>query len=65
MAGADAKDGEVWQAYEGYFRAAPEIVFEWNDRETTARGWLVINSLKGGAAGGGTGPRVRRHPRRL
>ena len=58
MAGADAKDGEVWQAYEAYFRAAPEIVFEWNDRETPARGWLVINSLKGGAAGGGTRMRV-------
>ena len=58
MAGTDAKDGEVWQSYEGYFRAAPEIVFEWNDRETAARGWLVINSLKGGAAGGGTRMRV-------
>ncbi|GCD78024.1 amino acid dehydrogenase [Thermaurantimonas aggregans] len=33
---------------------APEIVFEWNDQETEARGWVVINSLKGGAAGGGT-----------
>lgn len=32
----------------------PEIVFEWNDSETEARGWAVINSLKGGAAGGGT-----------
>ncbi len=54
MAGADARDGEVWTNYQEYFRAAPEIVFEWNDRETAARGWLVINSLKGGAAGGGT-----------
>jgi glutamate dehydrogenase (NAD(P)+) len=33
---------------------APEIVFEWNDSETPARGWVVINSLRGGAAGGGT-----------
>lgn len=33
---------------------APEIVFEWHDAETTARGWVVINSLRGGAAGGGT-----------
>ena len=32
----------------------PEIVFEWNDPETGARGWAVINSLRGGAAGGGT-----------
>ena len=33
---------------------SPEIVFEWKDRETEAEGWLVINSLRGGAAGGGT-----------
>ncbi|MBX2842911.1 MAG: amino acid dehydrogenase [Flammeovirgaceae bacterium] len=32
----------------------PEIVFEWHDRETEAKGWVVINSLRGGAAGGGT-----------
>ncbi len=33
---------------------APEIVFEWHDSETPAKGWVVINSLRGGAAGGGT-----------
>ncbi len=32
----------------------PEIVFEWNDAPTGAKGWVVINSLRGGAAGGGT-----------
>ncbi len=32
----------------------PEIVFEWNDTLTDATGWIVINSLRGGAAGGGT-----------
>ncbi len=32
----------------------PEIVFEWKDSETEAEGWVVINSLKGGSAGGGT-----------
>lgn len=32
----------------------PEIVFEWQDAETEAEGWVVINSLRGGAAGGGT-----------
>jgi glutamate dehydrogenase/leucine dehydrogenase len=32
----------------------PEIVFEWKDAETEATGWVVINSLRGGAAGGGT-----------
>jgi len=32
----------------------PEIVFNWKDHETGAEGWTVINSLRGGAAGGGT-----------
>ncbi len=36
----------------------PEIVFEWKDQETSAEGWVVINSLRGGAAGGGTRMRV-------
>lgn len=34
--------------------ARPEIVFEWKDAESEAEGWIVINSLRGGAAGGGT-----------
>ncbi|QIE60317.1 amino acid dehydrogenase [Rasiella rasia] len=37
-----------------YEEKAPEIVFHWNDAETEAEGWTVINSLRGGAAGGGT-----------
>jgi len=32
----------------------PEIIFHWKDQETEAEGWTVINSLRGGAAGGGT-----------
>lgn len=31
-----------------------EVTFEWKDPLSDARGWTVINSLKGGAAGGGT-----------
>jgi glutamate dehydrogenase/leucine dehydrogenase len=31
-----------------------EIVFHWHDSQTEAKGWVVINSLRGGAAGGGT-----------
>ncbi len=31
-----------------------EIIFNWKDAETEAEGWTVINSLRGGAAGGGT-----------
>ena len=37
-----------------YEEKDPEIVFHWNDPETDAEGWTVINSLRGGAAGGGT-----------
>jgi len=37
-----------------YINEPPQIVFEWHDTETSARGWVVINSLKNGAAGGGT-----------
>lgn len=41
-----------------YEKKQPEIVFEWKDPETEAEGWVVINSLRGGAAGGGTRMRV-------
>lgn len=37
-----------------YEEKQPEIVFEWKDKESEAEGWAVINSLRGGAAGGGT-----------
>ncbi len=37
-----------------YENKTPEIVFNWRDSETEAEGWTVINSLRGGAAGGGT-----------
>lgn len=41
-----------------YEHKQPEVVFEWKDAETEAEGWVVINSLRGGAAGGGTRMRV-------
>lgn len=37
-----------------YKNKRPEVVFEWKDPFTEAEGWVVINSLRGGAAGGGT-----------
>ena len=46
---------DLLKAYEN---RAPEIVFAWQDSETEARGWVVINSLRGGAAGGGTRMRI-------
>ena len=36
----------------------PELVFEWQDPHTSAKGWIVINSLRGGAAAGGTRMRI-------
>jgi glutamate dehydrogenase/leucine dehydrogenase len=42
---------DLLKAYEN---RKPEIVFSWHDSETEAKGWIVINSLRGGAAGGGT-----------
>ncbi|MFN0034166.1 MAG: Glu/Leu/Phe/Val dehydrogenase dimerization domain-containing protein [Saprospiraceae bacterium] len=37
-----------------YKEKKPEIIFEWHDEKTGAEGWIVINSLRNGAAGGGT-----------
>lgn len=42
------------EALKRFENKRPEIVFEWKDSETEAEGWVVINSLRGGAAGGGT-----------
>ncbi len=44
----------LWRRYSEFLRRSPLVVLEWADSETEARGWLVINSLRGGAAGGGT-----------
>ncbi len=41
----------AWKEFEN---RKPEVVFHWRDTETEAEGWAVINSLRGGAAGGGT-----------
>jgi glutamate dehydrogenase/leucine dehydrogenase len=46
---------DLLKAYE---EKSPEIVFEWKDPFTDAEGWVVINSLRGGAAGGGTRMRL-------
>jgi hypothetical protein len=42
----------------------PEVVFEWKDAESDAEGWVVINSLRGGAAGKAwTSVRLSRSPK--
>ena len=45
---------EIKELITQYESTSPEIIFEWNDSKTNARGWIVINSLRGGASGGGT-----------
>lgn len=48
----------MWKRYNAYLRTPPELVVAWHDRETSARAWLVVNSFRGDAAGGGTRMRV-------
>ncbi|HUF11530.1 MAG TPA: Glu/Leu/Phe/Val dehydrogenase dimerization domain-containing protein [Longimicrobiales bacterium] len=48
----------MWSRYSEFLRTAPELTVDWRDPATGARGWLVINSLRGGAAGGGTRMRI-------
>jgi glutamate dehydrogenase/leucine dehydrogenase len=48
------KFNQMKDLLEKFENKRPEIVFEWKDAETDAEGWVVINSLRGGAAGGGT-----------
>lgn len=52
----------VWKRYERFASRPPEIVFEWHDDLSEAQGWLIINSLRGGAAGGGTRMRAGIRP---
>lgn len=55
----------MWNRYNAYLLRPPELTVAWQDRETGARGWLVINSLRGGAAGGGTRMRLGATPREV
>ena len=56
---------DVWKRYGEFLRRPPELTFAWHDNETDARAWMVINSLRGGAAGGGTRMRVGCDPREV
>ncbi len=55
----------MWTRYNAFLRTPPELTVAWQDRETDARGWLVINSFRGGAAGGGTRMRIGANPREV
>lgn len=54
-----------WRRYAAFIRTPPELVVSWNDAETGAKAWLVMNSSRGGAAGGGTRMRAGLHPREV
>ena len=49
---------EMKELLKKYENKPAEIIFNWKDPETEAEGWTVINSLRGGAAGGGTRMRI-------
>lgn len=49
---------KLTELIEKYENKKCEVVFEWSDTITEAKGWVVINSLRGGAAGGGTRMRI-------
>ena len=56
---------ETWKRYRSFLRSQPELTLSWSDAETGARAWLVINSTRGGAAGGGTRMRAGCDPREV
>lgn len=43
-----------YRKYKKFFQSRPLLTLEWNDDKSDSVGWLVINSLRGGASGGGT-----------
>lgn len=47
-----SQDG--FEAYRTFCKRPPQLILHWHDSMTEAQGWLVINSLKNGASGGGT-----------
>jgi glutamate dehydrogenase/leucine dehydrogenase len=55
----------TWRRYATFLRQPPELSIAWHDAETGARAWLIINSQRGGAAGGGTRMRLGVDPREV
>lgn len=52
---------ELRDRYFDHSITPPHLLVEWHDTESEATGFLAINSLRGGAAGGGT--RIRQYER--
>ena len=63
--GRKVQRSAMWRRYADFIRTPPQLTVAWNDPETGARAWLVINSLRGGAAGGGTRMRIGLDPREV
>ncbi|MEO5510011.1 MAG: Glu/Leu/Phe/Val dehydrogenase dimerization domain-containing protein [Longimicrobiales bacterium] len=61
----ERKRSTMWRRYATFIRTPPELTVEWHDAATGARAWLVVNSLRGGAAGGGTRMRIGLDPREV
>lgn len=61
----EGNHAEAWKRYAAFLRRPPELAVAWNDTETSARAWLIINSNRGGAAGGGTRMRLGVRPREV
>jgi glutamate dehydrogenase/leucine dehydrogenase len=55
----------MWDRYNAFLLEPPDLTVAWRDSATGARGWLVINTLRGGAAGGGTRMRVGANAREV
>ena len=51
---ATSQSPSGFERYAAFFSSPPALTLEWHDDQTPAKGWIAINSLKGGAAGGGT-----------
>jgi glutamate dehydrogenase/leucine dehydrogenase len=59
------RDRATWRRYAAFMRRPPELSIAWHDADTGARAWLIINSQRGGAAGGGTRMRLGVDPREV
>lgn len=60
-----AAERSTWKRYAAFLRTPPEVTVSWSDQHTGARAWLVINSDRGDAAGGGTRMRTGIGPREV
>lgn len=65
MSSEDSRRDDAWTRYAAFLRIPPELTIAWTDPVTGARAWLIANSQRGGAFGGGTRMRPGVHPREV